>query len=264
VLELRSSRPKPLTSFDVGVTADGSLEYRDALGAISSVHPAASLTTSSDALMPLGFALSADGSPSAPLIPPAQSTYTLCADASGAMCYVDRALGLSQWDAPEGSSVLSPLPLIRPPSPWTMPPPAYPSGLAIGSLRGTSWYPIYRDRAHEVTLYHAETGSVRNAPWICLRTDYGEIYFANLITRQTRWLPPHRWMEDWISRTTPDGYTGIFGGPFDGHRLSQQVQPISISRMRVEGGAPYMCHGTPQYESDTSDSSDTYPTSDTD
>jgi len=178
------------------------------------------------------------------------------------MCYVDCALGLTQWDAPEGSSALSPQPLIRPPSPWTVGPPAYPTGLAIGSLRGTSWYPIYHDCAHEVALYHAETGSVRSAPWVCLRTDYGEIYFANLITRRTRWLPPHRWMEDWISRITYDD--GVRGSPFEGHRLSQQVQPTSISRMRVEGGAPYMCHGAPQYASDTSDSSDTYPTPDTD
>ena len=148
--------------------------------------------------MPLGPSLSPDGSFTTPLIPPPQSTFTMCPDASGAICYIDRALGSAQWDAPEGSSPLSPQPLVRPPDIWTEPPPRYPAGLAIASLRGTSWYPMYLDSTHEVRFYHAETGSVRSAPWICLRTIHGAIYFANLITHQTRWLPPHRWMADWM------------------------------------------------------------------
>ena len=239
VLELRSSRPKPLPSFDVGVCLDGSLEYQSEHGVISNIHPAASPTTSPDALVPLGLSLSPDGSFTTPLIPPPQSTFTMCPDASGAICYIDRALGSAQWDAPEGSSPLSPQPLVRPPDIWTEPPPRYPAGLAIASLRGTSWYPMYLDRTHEVRFYHAETGSVRSAPWICLRTIHGAIYFANLITHQTRWLPPHRWMADWISHAYLDD-TGLHDAPFQNVKLGQLMHPVEISCMRIEGGSPYL------------------------
>ena len=98
-----------------------------------------------------------------------------------------------------------------------------------------------------------------------LRTSFGQIYFVNLVTGHTRWLPPHRWMEDWVSRVTwdpqnPLDFSCLSGSPFLGHKLSQLIQPPGISRLRVEGGAPYLCHkGQPQYESDESDSSETYP-----
>ena len=60
---------------------------------------------------------------------------------------------------------------------------------------------IFHDADHEVLLRHKLTDAIRDAPWISLRTDeQGRIFFANLVTRETRWFPPHRWMEGWISR----------------------------------------------------------------
>ena len=61
----------------------------------------------------------------------------------------------------------------------------------MNSLAGTGWAAIYRDGVHEVFLVHQQTGAVRHAPWIALRTRDGLAYFANLLTRETRWLPPH-------------------------------------------------------------------------
>jgi hypothetical protein len=37
-----------------------------------------------------------------------------------------------------------------------------------------------------------------------LRTRDGRAYFANLLTRETRWLPPHLWMRGWVSRLEID------------------------------------------------------------
>ena len=239
VLNMRASKPKPLYSFDVGVTQNNSFEYRDEQGTFSSIHPAASPTTSEHALIPIGAALAADGSCATPLLPPSQSTFTLCPDASGAMCYVDCALGLTQWDAPEGSLPLSPQPLVRPPGAWATPPPRYPPGLGFGSLHGTSWHPLYHDAAHSVELYNDKTASVRSAPWISLRTSHGEIYFANLVTHVTRWMPPHRWMADWISHPQTGPY-GLINAPFEHHRIGQQMQPLEVGRLCVEGGAAYL------------------------
>ena len=98
---------------------------------------------------------------------------------------------------------------------------------------------MYLDSTHEVRFYHAETGSVRSAPWICLRTIHGAIYFANLITHQTRWLPPHRWMADWISHAYLDD-TGLHDAPFQNVKLGQLMHPVEISCMRIEGGSPYL------------------------
>jgi hypothetical protein len=117
---------------------------------------------------------------------------------------------------------------------------------------------------------------VRDAPWIALRTRDGCIYFANLLTRETRWLPPHLWMHGWVSRRVSRTGTCTAsdlcrshmsrvldsGGrdlPCDGRK----PLPPSVAFQRVEGGAPYMyepTHGTPQYPPDKSwDSQLTYP-----
>ena len=59
---------------------------------------------------------------------------------------------------------------------------------------------LYRDASHEVLLLNTRTGAIRNAPWVSLRTPGGCVYFANLITGQTRWLPPAGWMQEWRAR----------------------------------------------------------------
>jgi hypothetical protein len=121
-------------------------------------------------------------------------------------------------------------------------------------------------------LVNQQTGAVRDAPWIALRTRDGCIYFANLLTRETRWLPPHLWMHGWVSRTGTctasdlhrSHMSRVLGS--DGRDLpcdGRKPLPPSVAFQRVEGGAPYMyesTHGAPQYPPDERwDSQLTYP-----
>jgi len=111
---------------------------------------------------------------------------------------------------------------------------------------------IFCDGAHEVLLVHQQTGAVRDAPWIALCTRDRCIYFANLLTRETRWLPPHLWLHGWVSRIEISDTLsrGLFRSnmsqaldsagrdlPCDGRK----PLPSSDAFQRVEGGAPYMC-----------------------
>ena len=122
---------------------------------------------------------------------------------------------------------------------------------------------------------HQQTGAVRHAPWIALRTRDGLAYFANLLTRETRWLPPHLWMHGWVSRLDVESASALAaaddrlmsralstGGrelPCDGRK----PLPPPLGRQHVEGGAPYMYEpslGVPQYPPDERwDSQLTYP-----
>ena len=57
------------------------------------------------------------------------------------------------------------------------------------------------------------------------------IYFANLITRETRWFPPHHWMEGWISRPTSSGDDAIF----DPHSaMGKRMLPRALEHARLE------------------------------
>jgi hypothetical protein len=60
--------------------------------------------------------------------------------------------------------------------------------------------PLFEDVDNKIFLYRTETGSVRASPWVSLRDEGGCVFFANLVTRETRWLPPMIWMPGWISR----------------------------------------------------------------
>ena len=267
VRELRSSRPRPMIRFDVGMRS-GELTYRDERGTVTSSHPAAF----ADDLVAVGHTLTADGSTAPPLWPAMESDVRLCPDISGAMCYYDESSGIASWDAPTGSSALPDSPL----SPasrllakdavavydavFKEAPPRYPPGLGFNSLRGTSWFPLFEDASHRVLLYHLETGCTRAAPWISLRTQWGCIYFANLITGQTRWLPPRRWMEGWISRPLADDDGRAVGALLEGTRYGRELLPASVARKRVEGGAPYLWEtGMPSYAPDRHDTSLTHP-----
>ena len=178
------------------------------------------------------------------------------------MCYYDTALGRAQWEAPAGSGSLSRLPLVSPPQPFLEPPPCFPRGLGLNSLRGTGWHALFRDADGCVHLYHAETGAVRSAPWIALRTDAGTVFFINLVTGVSRWMPPHRWMETWVSRPGAGGASGPGQASpfFDCRRLEQQLRPQPIARCRVEGGAPYFhARGLPPWAADATDTAMTHP-----
>ena len=102
-----------------------------------------------------------------------------------------------------------------------------------------------------IRLYHKVTGTTRTAPWISLRTTYGRIYFANLLTYETRWFPPKLWMESWVSRTSRFHRASSLG---------RWCLPSSIARLSVDGGCPYLdSTGFPQYDSDSFDSPRSYP-----
>ena len=73
--------------------------------------------------------------------------------------------------------------------------------------------------------------SVRAAPWIALRCANGLVY-ANLVTGDMRWFPPHRWMQCWESRVSLSG-----DSPFSGTRADQWLWPLELSRIRTEGGS---------------------------
>ena len=195
-IELRSSAPRPLIHFDVCNSADGLLCYRSDRATVSASHPA----ERPDPLVKIGFLIMHDGSTAPPLFPPSQSDLVLCADASGAMCYYNTALGDAQWDAPEGSTSEAGWILAELSAPFPDPPPCLPPKLSLNSLRNTGWYPLFRDADNCIQLYHSETGTVRYAPWIALRTDSGIVFFVNLVTMVSRWMPPHRWADLWISR----------------------------------------------------------------
>mmetsp|Transcript_2560 Transcript_2560/g.8144 ORF Transcript_2560/g.8144 Transcript_2560/m.8144 type:complete len:347 (-) Transcript_2560:968-2008(-) len=186
VLTLRASPPRALKSFDVGVTDRLSLVYRNSSGKLSDEHPACD----NKALIRDGTALTADGQCVEPQLPPPDSPYELCPDASGGICYLNRALGTAQWDPPPGSTPLQPSAFVDAPA-FSSPPPLYPFVMGLNALRGTRWEPIFEDADSRVRLYNVDTGSVRDAPWISLRTPEGCVFFANLVSHETRWFPPH-------------------------------------------------------------------------
>ena len=154
------------------------------------------------------------------------------------------------------------------------PPPELPSSLTLKSIdleREHKWKAIYEDRRNHILFVSLETGGVRQAPWISLRTDMGGIYYANLFTSETRWFPPHLWMEAWVSRpiachpTSCRERSSIHCGnrfwPDSPLIRNLQLNPESGARLRIEGGAPSHLHerGRPQYPPDKHDTSDTYP-----
>ena len=94
-------------------------------------------------------------------------------------------------------------------------------------------------------LVNTASGAVRDAPWIALRTQSGVVYFANLISRETRWLPPHRWMEGWILRR-PATSDQLAADQHPYHHVDEtialdrnKIQPTAAyGRRTVEGGRP--------------------------
>ena len=134
--------------------------------------------------------------------------------------------------------------------------------LEAQSLRWTGWMPLFEDVDNKSFLYHTKTESVRAAPWILLRHERGCVYFANLVTRETRWLPPRTWMPDWISRPRCCPREGIeIDNPIQTNRcFIDLLLPRGIARKRVEGGARYMHeHGEPHYAPHKDNSEQTYP-----
>jgi hypothetical protein len=95
--------------------------------------------------------------------------------------------------------------------------------LGLNSLRGTDWVPLFEDATNDVKLYNTRTGAVRDAPWIVLYTSSGQRLFINLLTRESRWFPPHRWMEGWVSGVAAIGQSGR---SLDRSLPTLQVRPL--------------------------------------
>jgi hypothetical protein len=265
VLKLLGRPPRPICR-DVGYDAGtGVFTYRDVSGTVTTRHPAAaSGTTPVPAYRP-------DGTIIQPWLPSPASPIVLCPEASGAWCYYDSGYGTASWFPPIGTIGTTPLATRRvsPVSLPCAPPPRIPESIGLGNLGHTDWIAIHRDADFTVRLVHKLTGAVREAPWIVLRTTGGCPFFANLVSRETRWLPPPLWMESWISRRTftADQYTPATIGsadacPYDCSRPMDARCPLPLlcGRERVEGGAPYLSEsGRPQYEPDEYDTPLTYP-----
>jgi hypothetical protein len=131
-------------------------------------------------------------------------------------------------------------------------------------LRNTEWMLVREDAANCLLLVSKVTGAVREAPWISLLSTTGVVYFVNLISHETRWLPPHRWMEAWVARPEheADEVAGTWPGLPIGPRRPDERDPLPqcFARRRVDGGAPYMHEsGAPQYPPDERDTAVTYP-----
>ena len=259
-LGLLQRPPRPILH-DVGYNpATEQFTFRNAHGVVSAIHPA---TTSSDASVP---AFAADGTIAPPLSPPVDSSIVLCPEASGAWCYYDTALGTSSWFPPPGSTCLVTRRLCAVQLPPELPP-QLSREVQLNALRFTSWTPFFRDATNEVFLMHTCTGAVRCAPWIVLRTSSGLAYFANLVSRETRWLPPHRWMESWVCRTSHGGVTSITEDQHpcpslqEGRAYDSRSALVGLTgRQCVEGGAPYLHEsGSPAYPPDEFDTPLTYP-----
>ena len=147
--------------------------------------------------------------------------------------------------------------------------------MRLGTLNSNSnWTALYRDASHEVMLLNTRTGAIRDAPWISLRTSGGCVYFANLITGQTRWLPPAGWMQGWRARiyfplgtpTQDESDNGALSIEWHSERAYDERSGLMFlgteGRRHVEGGAPYLYEarqGIPQYPPDAFDSPQTYP-----
>ena len=266
--------PRPMPAFDVGYdAAAGVFTYRDALARVATQHPAAA----TGAEVP---AYQLDGTVVPPRSPPIGSGVVLCPEQSGAWCYYDTATGTSTWEPPEGSTPLGSQALLPEVLPsFRSPPPRLGPQIRLGVLRDTDWLLLREDAVHNVKLVNKLTGAVRAAPWISLLSPDGQVYFANLISRETRWLAPHLWMEGWIERPPSDAPAGqcwagkvnphYSGGEhslaltsfLSGRRLDDRdMLPQQLARKRVDGGAPYLgASGRPQYEPDMFDTPLTYP-----
>ena len=261
-LELISRPPCPMP-FDVGYdAATDHFTFRDTYGRVSGRHPAASRAEPQVCI----HIYALDGTIATPLSPPPDSPIVLCPEASGGLCYYDTSLGDATWFPPNGSSPLVARTLHAASAclPSRLPPQLSPE-VQLNGLRFTGWVSFFQDAANTVQLMHIATGAVRDAPWIALRTTGGIVYFANLVTRQTRWLPPHRWMEGFTARRPCSSVFHEDWHPcaqLDENRAYDPRSPLLGMRGRqcVEGGAPYFHEGgIPQYPPDQYDSPLTYP-----
>ena len=140
-----------------------------------------------------------------PLIPPPSSRLVLCAEATGAWCYRNIDLGTTFWhlqhsDLPkeifENSTPLSigSLPILRDYGIFGEPPRFEPRFNLDNLERSSSWIVLRNDLKHEIHLYNRITGATREGPWFTYPFHHRPC-FINFVTHETRWFPPHRWLD---------------------------------------------------------------------
>ena len=252
VLSRLASPPQPMIGYDLGYDEFGSkIVIRTPTGQFITHHP-------SNPAMPISniAAYSPSGDTIPLLIPPTSSRLVACLDDRCCWCYRNIDLGTTLWHLPiqllSKSSAVSAASLPKLLSTeFTHLPPKLDPMLSLDSLdRFTSWLPLHRDSDNSITLYNKITGATRVAPWLVLR-DRGTIYFANIISRETRWTPPLRWHDGWLSRVSDFNLRSSY---------ARLLLPSSLARVHVEGGAPYLdSSGVPRYTCDASDSLHSYP-----
>ncbi|EOD21661.1 hypothetical protein EMIHUDRAFT_101506 [Emiliania huxleyi CCMP1516] len=212
-----------------------------------------------------------DGALAAPTFPPPSSSWVLRVASGGYFCYYDTETGERSWFAPEGSSssfVYDQADFSQSVSMCDLPPPL-PANASICAPFNTGWFAHNVDANDCVLLYHGRTGHVRLAPWICLRDEYGRVYFGNLITRVTQWYPPKLWMQENIARPPlhdidmscqrVDDLRSIALCLASAHAPPSKLTRL-VNRTMVEGGAPYRnCIGLPHYPPDSFDNDLTFP-----
>ena len=258
-LELLESAPRPLP-YDVGY--DVRLEvfsFRDSTGKVTVAHP---VTRMNGIDIPAYLQNGLRTKPRGPLL---DGSVELRPEARGGWCYYDSALGTSSWFPPGNAREPYQVDLLE----WHLPsamPPKLDECIALNSLNQTRWCSMFLDTSNDVLLMHYDSGAVRKGPWISLRTQAGEVFFANLVTRVTRWLPPYRWMDGWVYRrpAIADYHYDMDQHPFshidEGTSLTRAPPVASYGRRSVEGGAPYFHErGFPQYPPDSFDTRVTYP-----
>lgn len=260
VMKLISAAPRPMAGYDVAYDEHtATFSFRSCTGEMSTSHPSCEPGHTVPAYTSAGHVTQ-------PLWPPPTSSWVLVPEASGAWCYLDTASGCASWHAPGGSMAPSQRQLTTAPMPFREPPPLLDDRVTFGTLERAGWLPIYLDTSHSILLRHELTGATRSAPWVSLRTMCGVIYFANLVTRQTRWFPPHLWMEGWVRRKLwmrACSQQDVDETAWDNTVYSRRALPLHVGRLRVEGGAPYLhSYGEPAYPSDDYDTPETYPMSD--
>ena len=233
-LRIISSPPTPLLGYDIGfsdLTSD--LVLRTPTGNFISHHPSSPNLPLAEvaAYSPTGDAIPA-------LVPPVESRLVLCPETSGSWCYYHVDHGSVMWhippdllpsSSPLASATLPPLASFT----AERPPPSlnHRFHLTLDNLeRHTPWLPLYSDSDRSVSLYHKVTGCTRSAPWFTLRHS-GQVYFANIVTGETRWAPPMGWRDGWLSLSSP----------FDRRSpYARSLIPPSLAKMHVEGGACYL------------------------
>ena len=248
-LQLISKSPTPLLGYDLGYSdVSNDLVIRSPTGIFITHHPSNPNLSLTD--IP---AYSPTGDRIPPLVPPANSRLVMCPEPSGSWCYYHVDHGSATWHIPTNLTQSS-----SPLASATLPtlaaftadasPPRLDCRLTLDTLeRNTPWLPLYSDSDHVITLYHRTTGCTREAPWFTMR-EHGRIYFANIISGETRWAPPLSWLDGWLARDSPFDRRSTY---------ARNLLPPSLARMHVEGGAAYLdSTGVPRYDSESSEPSD--------